>query len=127
MQSRPLRNGTAPSEEQLGRHEILRAPRGLRTRPQDDNVFLLQGAAPPAPLLCLCKHSFQNKKYFSLREKLPNFAFCILHSAFCELHLINLIEFMIKIQEKKHGKKNRLEKDSHHRLGTYRNRSGGGV
>ena len=30
--------GTALPEEQLGQHEILRAPSGLRTRPQDDIV-----------------------------------------------------------------------------------------
>ena len=32
------RYGTALPEEQLGQHEILRAPSGLRTRPQDDIV-----------------------------------------------------------------------------------------
>ena len=33
-----LRTGTAPPEEQLGRHEILRRQSGLRAPPQDDIV-----------------------------------------------------------------------------------------
>ena len=44
------RYGTALPEEQLGQHEILRAPhvcgRALRM-----TTFFLQGASPPAPLL----------------------------------------------------------------------------
>ena len=43
--------GTALPEEQLGQHEILRAPSGLRTRPQDDIVFLEGGYAPFTPVL----------------------------------------------------------------------------
>ena len=45
------RYGTALPEEQLGQHEILRAPSGLRTRPQDDIVFLEGGYAPFTPAL----------------------------------------------------------------------------
>ena len=45
------RAGFALPEEQLGQHEILRAPSGLRTRPQDDIVFLEGGYAPFTPAL----------------------------------------------------------------------------
>ena len=40
---------TATPEEQLGRHEILRAQNRLRTRPQDDIVFLEGGCRPLHP------------------------------------------------------------------------------
>ncbi|MBO5969075.1 MAG: hypothetical protein J6S14_11330, partial [Clostridia bacterium] len=60
MQSRPLRNGTAPREEQFARHEILRAPRGLRTRPQDDIVSFYGGFAPIPPFL-FCQKSKRRK------------------------------------------------------------------
>ena len=46
-----LRTGTATPEEQLRRHEILRAPSGLRARPQDDIVFLEGDCVPFTPAL----------------------------------------------------------------------------
>ena len=45
------RYGTALTEEQLGQHEILRVPSGLRAHPQNDNASFEGGCAPFTPAL----------------------------------------------------------------------------
>ena len=63
IHSSPPRNGTALPEEQLGQHEILRVPSGLRTHPQDDIVFHEGGCAPFTPALRVRTQSLSGKSH----------------------------------------------------------------
>jgi hypothetical protein len=51
---------TALPEEQLGQHEILRVPSGLRAHPQNDNASFEGGEAPFTPF-SEYEHSILNK------------------------------------------------------------------
>ncbi len=53
--SKSLCTGSATPEEQLGRHEILREPSGLRALPQDDNERDAGGYRPLPPTY-KCEH-----------------------------------------------------------------------
>ena len=79
---------TATPEEQLGRHEILRAPSGLRARPQNDIVFLEGGCRPLHPcftsaniafcFLCILLYAILGRKFVSNPKNRTAFAVVLL-------------------------------------------------